>query len=164
MSLFRCTELEFARMVSRLVYINPFAIAADELDSDEMTDRAGELARVARGRLIAGEAASAVELELYEDVVLFHLYRLYADRLAGLINDGAGARVLFYKSFAAEMEHHLRIEGVRFPGGETAAHLFAGFFQICRANHHISTFIAGTSRARQSVCARGFGKRSSHMI
>jgi transcriptional regulator with AAA-type ATPase domain len=113
-----------------------------------LTERAGELAERCRGRLAAGCRASETELALYEDLVLFALYHRYFDRMTTILTTPAGTKPAvgeIYRAFAADAGHFLQLPGVRLPGGESAQHLFACFFQIRRAFHHIFTAIIGSS-------------------
>jgi transcriptional regulator with PAS, ATPase and Fis domain len=81
--------------------------------------------------------ASRDELQLYDEIAIYVLYERYRDSILELITSGeAGARVAFYGAFKRDVDEHLahRID---------AAHLFACFYQVRRAFHHIFENIVG---------------------
>jgi DNA-binding NtrC family response regulator len=172
-SLFTAVDRAFAGALSRTTYCNPFlperitheraalggefveadcdwnahaASGGQHANIDRLRDRAGALARAARDRMSAGCRPGEQDLRMYEDVALFFLYHQYYDRLCALV-DHAGSRVGFYRAFAADAARFLEIPGVRLPGGEAPAHLFAIFFQIRRAFGQIFHHIVGSSPA-----------------
>jgi hypothetical protein len=116
-----------------------------------LTERATGLAETCRGRLVAGCRPAESELRLYEDLVLFALYHRYFDRLTTIMDAPAGAKGAaapagdVHRVFAADAARFLDLPGVSLPGGESPQHLFACFFQIRRAFHHIFTAIIGGS-------------------
>src|SRR4051794_24076792 len=116
-----------------------------------LTERAAGLAEQCHARLVAGCRPGEAELRLYEDLVLFALYHRYYDRLTTILAAPAGAKGAaapvgdVYRAFAADAERVLHLPGIRLPGGESPQHLFACFFQIRRAFHHIFTAIIGSS-------------------
>ncbi|HKR98292.1 MAG TPA: sigma 54-interacting transcriptional regulator, partial [Candidatus Dormibacteraeota bacterium] len=74
-----------------------------------------------------------------EDVAVYFLYERYRQAILELIEHGPpGQRVTFYARFKADVDRYL---------GERAdsAHLFACFFQVRRAFHHIFRNIIGRS-------------------
>jgi transcriptional regulator with AAA-type ATPase domain len=119
---------------------------------ERLTERAGALAEEARARLASGVRRSAAEIRLYEDVVLFFLYHSHYAELRGILEEaggeprgGTGRRIAFYPRFRKELERFLGLPGLRGLSEEETAHLFACFFQIRRAFHHIFQFIIGSS-------------------
>ncbi|MFG0319089.1 MAG: sigma 54-interacting transcriptional regulator [Planctomycetota bacterium JB042] len=122
MSLFRPEEREFAEVVSRLVYCNPFLPERVELERralgeefvgfervlnmragddllaenvQRLIERAGVLVEEARARLVDGDAANDADRALYEDLALFYLYHHYHLQFRAWIQqalDGAGQR------------------------------------------------------------------------
>jgi hypothetical protein len=121
-----------------------------------ITARVEPLLQRLRGRLVAGAPATDAELRFYEDAVLFWLFhryqdefyavvvRLLDDRTAGRSLTGQGA---FYEKFLHDWQHYFALPGVSLPASQDAPHLFACFFQIRRAFHHIFQHIVGSSRA-----------------
>src|SRR5439155_12224371 len=116
-----------------------------------LIDHAESLAQACRARLGEGTCAADAELRLYEDVVLFLLYHRYFDAILGLIEPAGNQRARrvgdLYARFAADAERFLNLPGVGLLEREPASHLFACFFQIRRAFHHIASQIVGGSPA-----------------
>jgi hypothetical protein len=130
MALLSEPERDFTTAVAHLIYVNPFlaeriewerrALGAEFLPFDQVwhsrgdpggenpneariAERATALAEVLRERLASGGRASAEELELYQDVVLYLLYYRYQARLyAVLVAAGRRPNFGFYADFAAE--------------------------------------------------------------
>ena len=129
--------------------------------------RANAIARAARERLAAGEIASPQELEQYEALVFYALYDRCRPELEALIDDPAdrpgghpataagrsrpAKRVEFYGEFVQDVDYFLGLDGVKLPAPaptpDDAPHLFACYFQIRRAFHHIFQHIVGRSIA-----------------
>jgi DNA-binding NtrC family response regulator len=126
-------------------------------------EQADAIARAARQRLSEGQKASASDLELYEELVFYVLYHHSRDRLAGLLensptNGGADSerrppKVGFYAEFVRNAEFFLELPGRELPHPTVAPHLFACFFQIRRAFHHIFANIIGRSIAAAQLRA-----------
>lgn len=51
----------------------------------------------------------------------------------------------FYAEFRQEWEHLFNIPGVKLPTGHQPAHIFACYYQVVRAFHHIFEQIIGSS-------------------
>jgi transcriptional regulator with AAA-type ATPase domain len=102
--------------------------------------RCGALVETLRKRLIGSARPSRDDLQLYDDVVIYFLYERYRDAILGLIERGeAATRIDFYPRFRADVATYL--------GDRTgAAHLFACFFQVRRAFHHVFRNIVGRTR------------------
>ncbi|MGH7480133.1 MAG: sigma 54-interacting transcriptional regulator, partial [Candidatus Methylomirabilales bacterium] len=84
--------------------------------------------------------------------MLFLLYHRYNDRFhAGIMNAldrRAGHKPFgFYTDFLRDWQRYLQIAGFTRPSQHQAPHLFACFFQIRRAFHHIFSYIIGGSMA-----------------
>src|SRR5258706_8295848 len=173
MALLNDSERDFATAVAHLIYVNPFlaeriewerqALGAEHLPFDQVWhsrgDPAGEnpneeriaaraaaLAEVLRERLASGGRASAEELELYQDVVLYLLYYRYQARLfAALVAAGRRPDFRFYADFAADCERFFAPAAGRRRTRPDPAHLFACCFQIRRAFHSTFHSIVGGS-------------------
>lgn len=176
MPLFRAAERTLAADLAALVYVNPFLdqrieherrilgsvyIASQpywnlepdlqrKANIDRIAGRCGELVGTLHARMRDGARASAEDLQLYDDVVVYFLYERHREAFLALIEhppEGT-ARIGFYARFRADVTQYL--------GDRTdAAHLFACFFQVRRAFHHIHRYIVGRSlpaaRLRASV-------------
>lgn len=135
MSLFGSEEREFAEIVSRLVYCNPFLPERVELERralgedfvgfervlnmragddllaenvQRLIERVGELTEATRERLVEGAAANDGERALYEDLALFYLYHHYHLQFRAWIQevfDGSGRRRI---GFYGEFEKNAR--------------------------------------------------------
>ncbi len=126
---------------------------------ERLAARASAIIDDAQTRLAAGTRGDAKELALYEDVALYALYDRFRPQLQAALQPamegGASTKVAFWPEFKVAFDHYLAIPGLRFPNGYNPAHIFAGFFQIRRAFHHIFDFIVGeslpTARLRAAV-------------
>jgi hypothetical protein len=177
--LFAAEDRRVAQAVAALDYLNPFLPERTELERralgpafDEASGgwqlspdaepenpnvlRIMELASATvhrvRKRLDGSLRPSADDLQLYEDLVLFHLYHRYRPHL-GAVVEGALAgeagrpTIPFYKEFEQDAEHLLRPPGITLPGDYPPEHLFAFLFQLNRAFHLIYGYLVGGSRA-----------------
>ncbi|HYX24688.1 MAG TPA: sigma 54-interacting transcriptional regulator [Thermoanaerobaculia bacterium] len=178
MALLNDSERDFATAVSRLAYVNPFlperiewerrAIGEEHVpfggvwhaggDPGGQNPNEGRIA--ARSEALAGElrerlagggrarAATAEELELYQDLVLYLLYYRYQAQLYEAVVAGARGRkpdLGFYADFAADGERFLAPAAGRLRSRFEPAHLFACCFQVRRAFHSIFSSILGGS-------------------
>ncbi|HEY7496409.1 MAG TPA: sigma 54-interacting transcriptional regulator [Candidatus Tectomicrobia bacterium] len=103
-----------------------------------------------RERLVGAAAATPQELVLYEDAVLFLLLYRYADRFYDTIVralEHRSASYGFYAAFERDWTFYFHVPGFSLPTQHEAAHLFACFFQVRRAFHHIFRYIVGGSQA-----------------
>ncbi|MFQ5847403.1 MAG: sigma 54-interacting transcriptional regulator [Candidatus Methylomirabilales bacterium] len=122
------------------------------VNAQKIVERVEKLVRGARGRLGGGSRPTEEDLVLYEDAVLFLVYHSYRDRLEAAIvraldrKPGRG-QVGFFQDFQRDWERYLHIPGVSLPSQHDPSHLFACFFQIRRAFHHIFSYIIGSSMA-----------------
>jgi transcriptional regulator of acetoin/glycerol metabolism len=160
MSLFNAEERAFAAAVSKLAHCNPFtrATGGSPVNSlQSLIARAESLARACRARLDHDACAPDAEVRLYEDVALFLLYHRYDEPMMALIEPPPDQRPRragdLYARFASDAAQFLEAPGVRTLEREPASHLFACFFQIRRAFHHIASQIVGGSPAARGLRA-----------
>jgi transcriptional regulator with AAA-type ATPase domain len=166
MRLFTTPEKMLAEDLAALVYANPFLeeritherrILGDghshsqpywslqpdakrEATITAIAARCDTLVETLRGRIRAGARPSRDEQQIYEDVVVYFLYERYREAILGLIERGeASARIDFYPRFRADVIAHV---GERTDAG----HLFACFYQVRRAFHHVYRNIVGRTR------------------
>ena len=94
-------------------------------------------------------AAANKELTLYEDVVLYVLYDRFRPQLQAAIEPAlegtVPAKIAFWPDFKRAFEHYLSLPDQPLPSNYEPAHIFAGFFQVRRAFHHIFDYIVGQS-------------------
>ena len=166
-------ERALACAVSRLAYSNPFlperieaerAVLGAHFDPSgtlwhtrdeperapnivKIAERAGALAEQLRGRLAAGASARDDERALYEEMVVYLLFDRHQADLFPLVRDrdAATRRVDCYRSFLEDLERFVGARGTSFAVAREPAHLFATFFQVRRAFHHIYATIVGAS-------------------
>jgi DNA-binding NtrC family response regulator len=103
-------------------------------------------------RLTKSAVATEQDLLLYEDAALFVLFDRYQPRfydaiVQALSQKRGSHRWGFYSEFVRDWETFFHIPGVTLPVLYDAPHLFACFFQIRRAFHHIIESIIGSSLA-----------------
>ncbi|MCF7853575.1 MAG: sigma 54-interacting transcriptional regulator [Candidatus Pacebacteria bacterium] len=118
-----------------------------------LQDKAEALVQTMRAEANRKEGVTPREQQLYEDVAAYVLYYRFQNRFLDLIEQTPDAaftvkyrRVTFFDAFHADANRLLN----RFPGRESlsrqdVAHLFACFFQVRRAFHHIFRCIFGGS-------------------
>src|SRR5262249_15441432 len=144
-------EWERAALGSDFVATGTLWHARSDLDEHPnlatLSQRAEALAGTLRGRLAAGARPRAEELALYEDLVVYLLYSRHQENLLRLVETRGAAtgRVAFYDAFARDLEGFLAVPDGAFPARQDPAHLFACFFQVRRAFHHIFRNIRGGS-------------------
>ncbi len=116
---------------------------------ERLAARAAAIIDEVRIRLASGKRGNAEELALYEDATLYVLYDRFRPQLQAALRpalDGSPpAKVACWGEFRLAFEHYLAIPGVPLPSDYRPAHIFAGFFQIRRAFHHIFEYIVGQS-------------------
>jgi len=125
----------------------------------KLSERAVAATNRAREALVAGKRATAAELVLYEDAALYVLYDQFRGELQKFfvapLASATPAKITFWPKFKQAFEHFFRIADMPLPSNYDSAHIFAGFFQIRRAFHHIFDFIVGesqtTARLRATV-------------
>jgi len=111
--------------------------------------RVEELVPQLRKRIVEGRKPGEGESALYEDLLLWLLYHRFWQPLKELVARGAtgpsAKRPAFYREFVRDADHFRNLPGLTLPANEPAPHLFACFFQIRRAFHHIFGNIVGAS-------------------
>lgn len=103
-----------------------------------------------RRRLREGATAAEREFLLYEDLVFYLLYRRYRRDFDQTIAPAhqprsTQPRIGFWRRFLHDFTHFLTLPDRTLPSRYDPADLFAGFFQIRRALHHIFYYILGAS-------------------
>ena len=105
-----------------------------------------------RDRLVNRGAATEQDLVVYEDAALFLLYDRYQTHFYDLIvralqqKRGRG-QCGFYSEFLRDWGYVFHLPSVTLPMPHEASHVFACFFQLRRAFHHIIESIIGSSMA-----------------
>lgn len=150
--------------VSR-AYVRPAQWAADYLHPNVVAlgERVDHLAEQTRQRLADGARPTDEELRLYEDLVMYYLYRQKAlqrdlDRVAQSLvpaesQDSKGitrrqeidAKV--WDQFKKDFEKFFALTGGKAPSGREPTHVFAWFFQLRRAFFHIYNHLVGSSES-----------------
>lgn len=129
-----------------------------------LQQRAGAMRRELQRRLSRGVKPTRQEATLYRDLVLYDLYYAYEADFLALITGSipadaeSGQRAAFYGRFCQDLTASLaalsRASGTA-DDDMRPAHLFACFYQLRRAFHHIFESIVGASmpsaRLRASV-------------
>jgi transcriptional regulator with AAA-type ATPase domain len=129
----------------------PLRAVQERPNISRVVRKAEALADVVRNRLDVEGFSNEEEGRLYEELVLFVLYFRFRDRLQATVESqlegspSAGPRVSYFKDFARDVLHYLHFREAH-PQRDTAAHIFAGFFQIRRAFQLIHANIFGQSR------------------
>jgi transcriptional regulator with AAA-type ATPase domain len=181
MALLDPAERRFATALSGLTFANPFLMERMELeeaalgaafertgavwsvDADldglnpnlrQIDSQIGRLLPTLRERLSKGCGASDADLEVYDELVLYHLYSRTQDDWRRLIDSPKNAGDA-YRRFAAEADKWLTLPGVSLPTRHDTPFLFAWGFQMRRAFHHTFRHLYGSSlpaaRLRASV-------------
>jgi hypothetical protein len=171
--LFTEAESTLARAVDRLSAGNPFLPERLEAERAALSDafdptgtlwhspaepepapnvvriaaRATALADAARERLAGGARPRAEEIGLYEDLVLYALYERHQGALFAWFQTRPAptGRVPLFERVRRDVTHYLDVRGCTSPLREQAAHVFAGYYQVRRAFHHIHANILGES-------------------
>lgn len=112
---------------------------------------ASDLAEEMRARL-RPHSPSPAQWEVYEDVVLFHLYHKHIDPLIQEVIPWSATQSTdtlgeLYTSIRQDIQTFFSDKARPHPSPPDAAHLLAIFFQIRRAFSHIYALIHGSSRA-----------------
>jgi len=109
--------------------------------------RTTALADAARARLADGVRPGVEELGLYEDLVLYALYERHQGALFAWFRGRSApiGRVPLFDRVRRDLAHYLDVRGCASPLREQAAHVFAGYYQVRRAFHHIHANILGES-------------------
>jgi transcriptional regulator with AAA-type ATPase domain len=147
-------DQQIATAISALVYANPFLEERIDLErrilgeayvaSQPFWSLEPDLERKSNIDRIAEVCAALVERferkgAVPEDVAVYFLYERYREAILETIEHGPPAeRVAFYPRFRSDVQRYLGDQA-------DAAHLFACFFQVRRAFHHIFRNIVGRS-------------------
>ncbi len=131
----------------------------DRANIRRIQTRAESLSQQLRQRLATGASPTDDDLRLYEDLAAYLLYyrvkRVFQEVVNGSVAKPRERIAELYDQFAQDAAHFLAIPGVKLPSGYQTPHLFAIFFQIRRAFHHIFRNIVGSSmpaaRLRASI-------------
>ena len=109
--------------------------------------RATALADAARARLAGGTRPQAEEVARYEDLVLYALYERHQGALFAWFRarPAPTGKVPLFERVRRDLAHYLDVRGCASPLRAEAAHVFAGFYQVRRAFHHIHANILGES-------------------
>jgi transcriptional regulator with AAA-type ATPase domain len=160
-------RIDTERAILGSAFVAGPAVWSKRPDADESPNlleigaRAEALARRWREHLRAAGKADERELALYEDVVLYALYHRWRNEVYEAIEQAlerkTAGKVRIWPAFLEEYRGYLQLPDVRAtrtPGlrpdarpasdGE-ASHVFACFFQLRRAFHHIFEYIIGSS-------------------
>jgi DNA-binding NtrC family response regulator len=118
---------------------------------NRLATRSKAIVDAARDALAGGARGSKQELTLYEDAVLYVLYDGFRPEFQSAVKPALTARtsakIAFWQKFKAAFEHYLSIPERPLPNNYDPAHIFAGFFQVRRAFHHIFDYIVGQSKS-----------------
>ncbi|MBN1868701.1 sigma-54 factor interaction domain-containing protein [Candidatus Sumerlaeota bacterium] len=136
-----------------------------EPNVEKLIERVQEIATRLRESIARGARPDDEERALFEDLILFLLFHRYANEFQRLILEAqegrsSRSRVAFFRAFLSDYEFFFGLPLVRErpsateteSGADTAdslhqeaAHVFAAFFQVRRAFHHIYECIVGRS-------------------
>lgn len=112
--------------------------------------RARQIADRARQRLLQAGRPAGRNLEIYEDLVLFVLFHEFIpqfdETLPPLTESSRRLRLGFYRDFAARYGRYMAVPKMDQAASYEPAHIFACFFQLRRAFHHIFRYIVGASQ------------------
>ncbi len=132
--------------------MNVDAPDAPRANGVRLAARVEMLLNTLRERLVRVAAATEQDLQWYEDGALLLLFNRYQDHFYELTTQTlrrkrAHGRCAFYAEFLRDWEHFFTLPGRRLLSPDDAPHLFACFFQVRRAFHHIIESIVGNSLA-----------------
>jgi transcriptional regulator with AAA-type ATPase domain len=136
-------------------HVNPLKIAA----------RVAPLLEEFRTHLAHGYVTTEPVRTLYEDAVLFLLFYRYADPFYDVIvraPESTPTPCGFYAEFLRDWAYYFEVPGFAFSTQQEAAHLFACFFQVRRAFHHIFRYIVGGSQAAARLRAAAWQSIFTH--
>jgi DNA-binding NtrC family response regulator len=125
---------------------------APRANATRVAERIETLLSVLRDRLERGATTTEQELRWYENGVLLLLFTRYQDRFYEAIVQASPrkrtpGRCVFYTEFLRDWEHFFKLPEQSLLPLDDAPHLFACFFQVRRAFHHIIESIVGSSLA-----------------
>lgn len=148
----------------------PWNLRGDDPDTPQvnplrLTERVAPLVDALRTRLGTQHRASPEELRLYEDAVLFLLFYRYGDDLYEVIVQESAHRpgaCRFYTAFQRDWAFYFDVPGFTLPSRQEITHVFACFFQVRRAFHHIFRYIIGGSHAAARLRAAAWQSIFTH--
>jgi transcriptional regulator with AAA-type ATPase domain len=120
------------------------------VNNAKVVERIEQLVPQLHTRLASGAVATEQDLVLYEDAVLFLLFHRYRHHFDEIIVRATNQKQTrehcgFYGELLRDWGQWFHIPGVTLPVQPDMAHLFACFFQVRRAFHHIFRAIVGSS-------------------
>ena len=108
------------------------------------------LIKTLRDRLAHAPTQPAdADLLLFEDGLLYYFYYNYYDRWLKATFQSKPRdkeRWGFYREFCDEWKYYFQIPNAALPSGHQAKHIFACYYQVVRAFHHIFDQIIGSSQ------------------
>ena len=122
------------------------------VNATRVAKRVEALVGALRERLERGVTTHEQDLQLYEDAALLLLFTRYEDRFYEVILQAVRqkrtqGRYAFYNEFLRDWEEFFQLPGRQLLSLDDAPHLFACFFQVRRAFHHIIESIVGSALA-----------------
>jgi len=174
MSILSDSERAWAAALSRLTFCNPFipdrlnyerealgdeftgvdvvwnappSLEWERPNIDRIHQKVETLVGGMRQRILAGQRAAPAEIDLYEDVSLYALYGRAWETFNRLIESkrGGASKVDDYRAFEKDFAFFLSPATLGRPSRFAPEHVFATFFQLRRAFHHIVQHIVGRS-------------------
>jgi Sigma-54 interaction domain len=174
MKLFKDGERAAAEAIAALNYTNPFMpervnlektiLGAEHLEQgavwnvhsksggskcniEGISKRAEQLALELNLRLRNKQVkADKQEFQIYEDVVVYHIFEQYREKMTTPIYNGKGnVDFSFYADFEAELISLLQVPGYSYSSRYDVARTFEIFYQVHRAFYYIFDFIIGSS-------------------
>jgi hypothetical protein len=177
MPLFNTKERRFVAILSQLIYSNPFLPERIELEKEllgdkfapapwvyhkvddldhehpnltELDGRVEKLAMRARQSLVEGLRAGQEELQLYNNLISYLIYRRFRNDLIQTMahaqaHPGEAPRVIFWKQFLADLDYFVTTTKSLPPSDNDPAYVLSAMFQVRRAFYQIYHHIAGAS-------------------
>ncbi|MEM9354017.1 MAG: sigma 54-interacting transcriptional regulator [Planctomycetota bacterium] len=122
-----------------------------------ITEITRAVSEAARAKLAAGHRPSDADAALYADLVLYRLFDQTREKLNATIEAAhRGEKNLkprYWPQFAEEARRFFAPAGEPLPVAYDTAHMFACFFQIRRAFHHVFNYVVGSSTAAAELRA-----------
>ncbi|UCD82598.1 MAG: sigma 54-interacting transcriptional regulator [Desulfobacterales bacterium] len=134
-----------------------------QANTRKIAERAYVIISGIQKQLKKGGAASHIEVQLYEDTVLFLLYYYYAQRFKDSIVNPQKEQVYeYFKEFTHYWRHFFNHPVDHLPQQKEAAHIFACFFQVRRAFYFIFRAIIGRSSVAANLRAMVWNSIFTH--